>query len=765
MKKSTLFSWLLILLFGSFFTNARAATWYLQNNSTGDWNTLTNWNSSPFGGGTNPTAISPSDNFDLNGFGVHSPSISTGTATFGGNELIFHGGSAGAIYTKTASPAIIAIGNMVSDGGTLCCTLPGTGVINITTLTNSANTTINGNGSGLGLNVSIGTLSGAGDLCAVGTGSGSAGGVVDLKVTTASAFTGTLHIANGAQFTFENTMTSGGALEVEGTSAGTTVTLNYIVTFKGLTINGTAYSPGTYSATSLGFTGDGSVVVQAAAVQTFTVTQLYGVNFSGGESSNRNYPTKAYYWNYYNGKGLKLIRVPFSWEAVQPTLGGELNTTALASLDSAVALAAADGMQVILDMHNYDRYTPSGGAATVVGTSPVTYADYQQVWQLLAAHFATETGIYGYDIMNEPNGDSGTWVSTTAQYGVNGVRQSDTTHYVIVEGDSYAGAQAWMANNQNLNVTDSANKLIYSAHTYWDSNDSGVYSGSYDSNNDYPNVGVDRIASFLYWLSLKGAKGYVGEFGVPNNVASPDYRWNNVLDNFLYDLNNSGVEGTLWGTYNLSQTYLSRPNTDNGSVCTDAPAMAVLQEYGGGGALTIEDVGSVSPAGSGTYTGGVLTLNTGSGSELMTAETSDDFTYAFQQVSGNCSVIARVATLTCNDTIKGEGGVMIRNDLTSSGAFAMVGVTTGRGLVFTYRTAAGVANVTAYGANVVAPYWVEITRVGNSFSGYVSSNGTTWTQVGTSQTITMGNAVYMGLPLCNHGGTGTATFDNLTLTP
>jgi aryl-phospho-beta-D-glucosidase BglC (GH1 family) len=560
-------------------SRVHGATWYLQNNASGDWNTLTNWNSSPFGGGTNPTSISSSDTFDFNGFGVHTPGIKTGTATFGGKELILHGGSAGDITTKTISPASIAIPTLVSDGGTILCAISGATIgINITSFTNNASTTFNGNGNGLGLNLTIGTLTGPGDICAIGTGSGSAGGVVDLNVATSTNFTGTLHIANGCQFTFENALTSGGALEVEG--AGTEVTLNYTVTFAGLTINNTVYSPGTYSAATLGFTGSGSVVVQSANVQASPVMELYGVNFSGGESSNRNYPTKAYYWNYYHGKGLNLVRVPFSWEAVQPTLGGALNTTALSSLDKAVSLAAADGMQVILDMHNYDRYTPSGGSATLVGTSPVTYADYQQVWQLLAAHFAGEAGIYGYDIMNEPNGDNGTWVSTTAQYGVNGVRQGDTTHYVIVEGDSYAGAQAWMANNQNLNVTDSANKLIYSAHTYWDSNDSGVYSGSYDSNNDYPNVGVDRVASFLYWLTLKGAQGYVGEFGVPNNVSSPDYRWNNALDNFLSDLNDNGVEGTEWGTYNLSQSYLLRPNLDNGSVCTDAPAMAVLETFG-----------------------------------------------------------------------------------------------------------------------------------------------------------------------------------------
>jgi hypothetical protein len=767
MKKSIpLFT---LFVFFLAFTGVHAATWYLQPGATGNWNTLTDWNSLPLGGGTNPTSISSSDNFDWNGCSVDTPSGSSGTIAFGGNTMIFHGG--GSFWTKTSGTSTITIPNLISYGGGIGSAIPGTEAISISNLTVNGSTTFNGNGynngNRLGLSFTIGTLSGSGDLSMIGTGSGNAngGGVILFNVTSASAYTGTLYIGDGCQFTFENGFTSGGALSIDNASNHTVITLNSTVTFKGLTLNGVAEAPGTYTAASLGFTGTGSVIVQAAATQVLNVTQQYGVNFSGGESSNRNYPTKAYYWNYYHGKALNLVRVPFSWEALQPTLGGALNTTALASLDTAVSLAAADGMQVILDMHNYDRYTPSGGSATIIGTSPVTYADYQQVWQLLAAHFAGEAGIYGYDIMNEPHDDSGTWDSTAAQYGVNGVRQSDTTHYVIVEGDSYAGAQSWMGNNQKFSVTDSANKLIYSAHTYWDSNNSGTYSGTYDTNNDYPDIGVDRVAQFVYWLSLKGAQGYVGEFGVPNNVSSPDYRWNIALDNFLYDLNANNIPGTYWGTYNLSQTYLLRPNLDNGSSCTDAPAMSVLEQYGGGEPWATQDIGSVSPAGSGSNSGGVFTINTGSGSEFLNAETSDSFTYTYEQVSGDCTLTARVATLSCSDAIKGESGVMIRNDLTASGAFALMGVTTGRGAVFTTRSTAGAANVDSYGANVTAPYWVRMVRSGSSFSAYESPDGSTWTQVGTTQTISLGTSVYVGLPLCNHGGTGTTTVDNVTVAP
>jgi endoglucanase len=750
---------------------AGAATWYLQANQTTNWNTLSIWWSQPISGGTNPTSISASDDFDLGGYQVLTPN-STGVNTFGGAHLIFHGGGSGFLDGKTNETNSLVIPNLTSYGGYIL-NAQGSGNLSfsVTNFVNNANTTLNGGISSRGLAFTITTLTGSGDISAIGGGSGSAGGAVVLNVTHATGFTGTLYINNGCQFTFANAMTSGGALDVGG--PGTAVTLNSTVTFKGVTVNGVAQAAGTYTAASLGFSGTGSVIVQAPVAVTEPVTQSFGTNLPGGSFSTPFYPTDALDWTYLQSKNLNLVRVAFKWEQVQPTLNGPLSTSVLASLDSAVALAASRGMQVFLDMHNYDRYNISG-TSYIVGSTQVPYSAYQNAWMQLAAHFKNEAGIYGYDIMNEPHDDSGTWVSSAAQYGVNGVRQSDTTHYVIVEGDSYAGAQSWMSVSQNLNVTDPSNKVLYSAHTYWDSNNSGTYtSTSFDTNNCYPNVGVDRVAPFLYWLQLKGYKGgIIGEFGVPNNVASPDYRWNVALDNFLNILNANGVTGTYWSMsqngWPDSYALLCATGGKAPGPVKDAPAMSVLETYGGGLIMpwASANVGSVSPATDGTasYASSVYTLNTGSGTELDGTATSDAFTTIYQPVSGDCTITARVASLSGNDTAKGEGGVIIRNDLTATAASSTIGVTTGRGIVFTYRPTAGAANVLAYGSNVLAPYWVRMVRSGSTFTAYESADNSTWTQVGTAQTITMGTTAYVGLPICNHGGTATATFDNVSIT-
>src|SRR5260370_17301699 len=56
------------------------------------------------------------------------------------------------------------------------------------------------------------------------------------------------------------------------------------------------------------------------------------------------------------------------------------------------------------------------------------------------------------------------------------------------------------------------------------------------------------------------------------------------------------------------------------------------------------------------------------------------------------------------------------------------------------------------------PYWVQLVRAGNTFTGYVSSDGVNWTQAGASTTITMAPTVYIDLALTAQGHLETTTF-------
>ena len=61
------------------------------------------------------------------------------------------------------------------------------------------------------------------------------------------------------------------------------------------------------------------------------------------------------------------------------------------------------------------------------------------------------------------------------------------------------------------------------------------------------------------------------------------------------------------------------------------------------------------------------------------------------------------------------------------------------------------------------PVWLKLLRSGNTFAGYASSNGTTWTTI-SSCTIYMASTIYVGLADISRSTSQLtkATFDNVT---
>jgi hypothetical protein len=108
---------------------------------------------------------------------------------------------------------------------------------------------------------------------------------------------------------------------------------------------------------------------------------------------------------------------------------------------------------------------------------------------------------------------------------------------------------------------------------------------------------------------------------------------------------------------------------------------------------------------------------------------------------------------------------MIREGLAPDARHAMMVITPGNGASFQRRTATAGASAHTPGPLVVAPYWVRLVRSGSTFTGYASSDGVAWTQVG-SDTVPMGTNGYVGLAVTAHNNAAlcTATFSNVSLT-
>ncbi|HEV3003374.1 MAG TPA: hypothetical protein VGX78_02890, partial [Pirellulales bacterium] len=145
------------------------------------------------------------------------------------------------------------------------------------------------------------------------------------------------------------------------------------------------------------------------------------------------------------------------------------------------------------------------------------------------------------------------------------------------------------------------------------------------------------------------------------------------------------------------------------------------------------DVGGPGLAGYSSVVGTTWTVQ-GGGADI--GNTSDQFNFASRSLIGDGTITARVASLTNTDP-SARAGVMLRDSTDSGSAFADVVATYGDGVVFQWRStdAAQVNQTVVSGVN--APVWVQLVRWGSSFSGYYSADGVNWTQIGTTQTLTM----------------------------
>lgn len=123
---------------------------------------------------------------------------------------------------------------------------------------------------------------------------------------------------------------------------------------------------------------------------------------------------------------------------------------------------------------------------------------------------------------------------------------------------------------------------------------------------------------------------------------------------------------------------------------------------------------------------------------------SDQFNFAFTPLAGDAVVSARLVGLTDADGSQGSpaAGVMFRAGSDANEPFVSLTQSSESQCILQYRLAPGgsVASVPLSGIPVGGEY-LELVRTGNTFAAYYSSTGTTWTQLGSSISISSMPAV------------------------
>ncbi|HLA84944.1 MAG TPA: fibronectin type III domain-containing protein, partial [Thermoguttaceae bacterium] len=369
---------------------------------------------------------------------------------------------------------------------------------------------------------------------------------------------------------------------------------------------------------------------------------------------------------------------------------------------------------------------PSTAVSDVTRAGPISNLNIISYTQSnLILDWTDAGGETSYRVERSANGTSG-WTTVTTlsknipMYSNTGLSAATTYYYRVVTVDG-AG--------------DSATSAVVAGCTRL----------STVANLHLTSVGQQGIA--FAWNSVTGATGYRVERSINGGAT--------------YTILASNVTGTSYtdSTVVASQEYYYRVvgrNSLTESLATSSSihAIALLDPW------ATQDIGDVGAAGSTQYNSGTFTVDA-SGADIW--NTADEFRFVYQTMPSDGSIVARVATLE-NTNAWAKAGVMIRETLEAGSKYAFTLISPSNGTRLQSRATTGAATVTnATGPTATAPYWVKLTREGDLFTSYVSSNGTSWTTVGSS-TIDMASTVYIGLAVTSHADSTlcTATFTNVS---
>ena len=296
-----------------------------------------------------------------------------------------------------------------------------------------------------------------------------------------------------------------------------------------------------------------------------------GINLAGAEW-NAGWPSEKAL-DYWKSKGITLIRLPFAWELLQPTLKGDFEPKYAAGLKNTIDLMKARNMQVILDVHNYGKF--KGKLSTPEGEVP--YSAFADLWLRLAKEYKDYPNIWGYGLMNE------TYVVDPVfrQMAIDAIRSVDKKTRILVSCDGQVRAYA-AKKTPYTKFNDPADNIWYEKHTYFDNNDSGKYKGTYDQEKAYPEIAVERLEPFYKFLKENNLKGMVGEFSVPDN----DPRWLVILDNAYKYMQEKQIISTYWAggeRWTPGHSWVIDPigwkDPEDRKAWKDRPQLEILMKY------------------------------------------------------------------------------------------------------------------------------------------------------------------------------------------
>jgi endoglucanase len=219
-------------------------------------------------------------------------------------------------------------------------------------------------------------------------------------------------------------------------------------------------------------------------------------------------------------KGMNAVRIPISWERVQPELSGPLHAPYFAELRKVVDGARQRGLTVIIDVHGYARYRrPGANAPGVVGSPELEARHLADLWRRIATSWPSDPAVH-FGLMNEPHDMSTAQWRDAANETIAAIRSVGASNLVLVAGNNWSGGWTWFedfnATGSNAEVmtgiVDPMNWWMFEIHQYPDADGSGYGLECVDSK-----IFSRRLIDLTAWLRRVKRPAVLGEFSVGNN--------------------------------------------------------------------------------------------------------------------------------------------------------------------------------------------------------------------------------------------------------
>jgi endoglucanase len=286
------------------------------------------------------------------------------------------------------------------------------------------------------------------------------------------------------------------------------------------------------------------VVLQGAGVAHFRGTNVPGMEMAyatclqaNGPVADTDYPSHdTRLIDYFAGKNMTAIRYLFTWECMQPNLGGTIPGDVggnyqtyfdnyKAMVDYATNTA---GLQVIIEPWEGDAGGAIGAAynGNLVGSVQVPISDFADFWSKIATLFKDNPKV-SYGLINEPNHMStATWF-TAAQAAITAIRGAGSNQRIYVPGNAYTAASTWTTANSyggdatsnadgwlNANgvgqpLADPLNNIAVEVHDYVDCYQGGLYDEIMSNT-----AAGDQADVTVQWARANGYSVYIGEIGL-----------------------------------------------------------------------------------------------------------------------------------------------------------------------------------------------------------------------------------------------------------